>query len=127
MLIRQKNITLQKSYDFAVRIVFLARLIEKEHREFNLSKQLIRSGTSIGANLREAYNAESDKDFIHKCAIAQKESDETAYWLELLVTTNIINEQCFESIYPDCQGLLRIIKSIILTKKQNMKQSIHHT
>ena len=121
MAFKQKNITLQKSFDFAIRIVYLSRFIEKEHREFSVSKQIIRSGTSVGANLREAYNAESDKDFVHKCSIAQKECDETAYWLELLVETKLIDEPSFRSIYTDCQALLKIIKSIILTKKQNMK------
>ena len=118
---KQKNITLQKSFDFAVRIIHLYQYLKENKREYIISKQLLRAGTSVGANTREAYNAESDKDFIHKFGIAQKECDETAYWLELLVTTNLLNQQEFESIYTDCQSILKIIKSIILTKKQNMK------
>ncbi len=121
MAFKQKNITLQKSFGFAVRIVYLSRFIEKEYREFNISRQIIRSDTSVGANLREAYNAESDRDFVHKCSIAQKECDETAYWLELSAETKLIDEKGFISIYDDCQALLKIIKSIILTKKQNLK------
>ena len=118
---KQANVTLQKSFDFAVRIIRLYQHLKDEKKEFTISKQLLRSGTSVGANLREAYNGESDKDFIHKLGIAQKECDETAYWLELLSTTNILNKQEFESIYLDCRELLKIIKSIILTKKQNMR------
>ncbi|TAE35575.1 MAG: four helix bundle protein [Runella slithyformis] len=118
---KQPNITLQKSFDFAIRVVHLYQYLKDYKKEFVISKQLLRSGTSVGANIREAYNAESDRDFIHKFGIAQKECDETAYWLELLKATDILTQQEFESIYVDCQVLLKIIKSIILTKKQNMK------
>jgi four helix bundle protein len=78
----------------------------------------LRSGNSVGANVREAHNAESDADFIHKLGIAQKECDETLYWLELLTETNFINEIAFNSLQGDAVELLKIIKSIILTMKQ---------
>ena len=84
-----------------------------------MSRQLIRSGTSVGANIREAYNAELDADFIHKLGIAQKECDETCYWLELLKATNYLDENQFTSIHADAEALLKIIKSVILTKKKN--------
>ncbi len=90
----------EKSFAFAIRIVKLYKHLtqrEKE-KEFVLSKQLLRSGTSVGANVREATNAESTADFIHKLSIAQKECDETCYWLELLFATNYITEQEFNSI-----------------------------
>lgn len=89
-----------------------------DRKETVLSKQLLRSGTSIGANVREAINAESPADFIHKYAVAQKECDETLYWLELLQETEYITETEFDSIYNDAEELLKMIRSIILTSKQ---------
>ena len=80
----KENKIKEKSFDFAVRIVELCKYLNSEKKEFLISKQLMRSGTSIGANTREAQNAESKMDFIHKWGVAQKESDETCYWLELL-------------------------------------------
>lgn len=111
----------EKSFAFSIRIVKLYKHLtqrEKE-REFIMSKQLLRSGTSIGANVRESNNAESKADFIHKLAIAQKECDESCYWLELFYATNYITEKQFNSIHKDCLELLKIIRSIILTKKNN--------
>ncbi|MDE5418907.1 four helix bundle protein [Labilibaculum sp. DW002] len=87
-------------------------------REFVLSKQLLRSGTSIGANVRESQNAESSADFIHKLATAQKETDETLYWLELLKETDFIVENEFQSMHADGVELLKIIRSIIITSKK---------
>jgi four helix bundle protein len=119
------NITKEKSFALAVRVVKLYKHLtqrEKE-KEFILSKQLLRSGTSVGANIREANNAESTADFIHKLAIAQKECDESCYWLELLYSTNYITEQEFKSIYQDFSEMLKIIRSIILTKKQKNHKS----
>ena len=89
----KKNILRDKSFAFAVRIAKLYRYLVENKKEFVLSKQLLRSGTSIGANIREAYNAESKKDFIHKLAIAQKECDESLYWLELLSAIECISEK----------------------------------
>lgn len=88
-----------------------------------MSKQLLRSGTSIGANVREAINAQSSADFVHKLAIAQKECDETIYWLELLKETGFINESEFSSMNNEATKLLKIIRSIILTTKQKTHNS----
>ncbi len=85
---------------------------------------MLRSGTSIGANIREAHNAESKADFVHKLGIAQKEADETIYWLELLVETKYLTEGEFNSIHTEAEEILKIIKSIILTSKQNYKSHI---
>lgn len=113
------NIIVDKSFDFAVRIINLCKFLQEQKKEFIISKQIIRSGTSIGANVREAINAQSRSDFIHKLSIAQKECDETCYWIELLHKTEYINEDEYKSIHDDCISLLKIIRSIILTIKSN--------
>ena len=117
----KNSIIREKSFGFAVSIVNLNKHLQEQKREFVLSKQLLRSGTSIGANIRESDNAESKADFIHKFAIAQKECDETIYWLELLNATGYLAESEFSSITNDAVELLKIIRSIILTTKQNLK------
>lgn len=119
----RKDILREKSFTFAVRIVKLYQYLYEEKREFILSKQLLRSGTSIGANIREAKNAESPKDFIHKLHIAQKECDESLYWLELLFETKYLNEKEFSSINSEATEILKIIKSSIITKKSKLKNS----
>ena len=113
------NIIKTKSFQFAIRIVNLYKLLSIERREYVMSKQLLRSGTSIGANVREAINAQSKPDFIHKLSIAQKECDEAIYWLELLKETEYINDIEFTNINKDAMDILKIIKSIIITTKQN--------
>ncbi len=105
------------SFQFALRIVKLFKILRSERNEFVLSKQLLRSGTSVGANIREAQNAESNADFIHKLAIAQKECDETLYWLELLHKSDFLNEQEFQSIVNDATEILKMLKSSIITTK----------
>jgi four helix bundle protein len=110
-----------KSFIFAVSIVNLYKYLSKEKMEFVLSKQILRSGTSIGANVREAQNSESKLYLIHKLGIAQKETDETMYWLELLKETEYLDDTKFQSFYSEANELLRIIRSIILTTKQNLK------
>ena len=117
------NIIKKKSFEFAVRIVNLYKLLSVEKKEFVLSKQLLRSGTSIGANVREANNAQSKADFIHKLSISQKECDETMYWLELLKETKYMSQSEFESIHKDASELLKIIRSIILTTKKIIHNS----
>lgn len=89
--------------------------------EFVLSKQLLRSGTSIGANVREAKNAESKADFIHKLGIAQKEADESLYWLELLYATKYLSNEEFTSLNYDAIEILKLIKSIIISSKNNLR------
>ncbi len=116
------DIVREKSMSFAIDIVNLYKYLIAEKREFVMSKQVLRSGTSVGANLREAKNAQSGLDFIHKNAIAQKECDETLYWLELLNATNYLETETFHDLHLKGEELLRIIKSIIITKKANLKK-----
>ncbi|MES2131580.1 MAG: four helix bundle protein [Bacteroidota bacterium] len=115
----RKSIIKEKSFSFSVRIVNLCKYLTEIKKEYILSKQLLRSGTAIGALVREAQNAESTKDFIHKLAIAQKECDETIYWLELLKETQYINDPEFESIHLSAVELLKMIRSAIITTKKN--------
>ena len=111
-----ENVVKNKSFAFAIRIVNFNKILI-ERKEFILSKQLVRSGTSVGANVREAVNAQSKADFIHKLSISQKECDESIYWLELLRATDYINEKEFTSMNDDAVELLKIIRSIIITTK----------
>ncbi|RLZ12241.1 four helix bundle protein [Faecalibacter macacae] len=113
------NVLKEKTFDFAVKIVQLSKDLQSKN-EFILSKQVLRSGTAIGALVRESQNAESTKDFIHKLSIAQKECDETLYWLELLNETDLINKEVFEKLHSNCEEILKILKSIILTSKRKL-------
>jgi four helix bundle protein len=110
---------LQKSKQFAIRIIRFYSFLLKEKGEIVISKQILRSGTSIGANARESNNAQSAADFINKLSIALKEADETAYWMELLYESNIIDQQQFDSMYIDLKELIALLTSSIKTCKQN--------
>ena len=115
-----KDNTIQdKSLSFAVRIVKLCRYIRKEKQEYELASQLLRSGTSIGANISESKNAQSRNDFVNKLNIALKESDETSYWLTLLYKSEILSKEQFESIHNDCSEIIRLLISIIKTTKES--------
>lgn len=114
---KRKNIIKEKSFAFAIRVVKLSKYLIESKKEFVLSKQFLRSGTAIGALVREAQNAESSKDFIHKLGIAQKECDESIYWLELLIATDYLNKKEFESLNSDALELLKMIRSAIITSK----------
>lgn len=116
----EKDILKNKSFDFAVRIIHLYQYLCESKKEYILSKQILRSWTSIGANVREAKNAESSMDFIHKLWISQKEADETLYWLELLYTTWFLSEIEYTSLSSDATALLKMIRSSIITKKKNI-------
>ncbi|MDR1274112.1 MAG: four helix bundle protein [Odoribacteraceae bacterium] len=116
---KKENVIREKSFGFAVRVVNMYKVLAGERKEFVICKQLLRSGTSVGANIREALNAESNADFVHKLAIAQKECDETCFWLELLHKTEFINESEFNSIHQDASELLKIIRAIILSSKRH--------
>lgn len=116
----EKNIVKNKSFAFAVRVVKLYRYMIAYKKEFVLSKQLLRSGTAVGAMIREAEHSESKPDFIHKMAIAQKEINESIYWLELLKETDYLTEGQFDSIYNDAVELIKLITSIIKTTKANI-------
>lgn len=113
------NVVLEKSKAFAIRAVKLYRYLCDEKREYVLSKQLLRSGTSIGANCREASRAQSTADFVAKLSIALKEAEETAYWLELLNETNYLDDRQFQSINTDSEELIKLLVSIIKTTKFN--------
>ena len=110
-----------KSFNFAVRIVKLYQFLSQHKKEYVLSKQVLRSGTSVGAMVREAEHSESKADFIHKFAIAQKEINETIYWLELLEATDYLSKEQFVSIYHDAVEIIKIITTIIKNTKANLK------
>ncbi len=113
------NVIKIKSFNFALRIINLYKYLSEEKREYILSKQLLRSGTSIGANVREAEHAESKKDFIHKLSISLKEANETEYWLELLFRSSYISDNEFKSISKDISEILKLLISIIKTSKKH--------
>jgi four helix bundle protein len=116
----KENNLKNKSFAFAVRVVKLNQYLVSEKKEYVLSKQLLRSGTSIGAMIRESEHAESKADFIHKLSIAQKECNETTYWLELLNATGYLNSVEFESLNNNAIELIKIITTIIKNTKQNL-------
>lgn len=113
----KENIIVNKSFDFAVRIVRVYQKLTIESREFVLSKQLLKSGTSIGANVEEAVGGFSKKDFIAKMQIAYKEAKETKYWLRLLYATDYLDKPDFESLLSDSDEILKILVSILKTSK----------
>lgn len=116
------NIIKIKSFNFALRIVKLHQFLTVEKKEFVLSKQLLRSGTSIGALVRESEHAESKLDFIHKLAIAQKEANESDYWLELLFRSDYLKESQFQSLNSDIIEINKNLASIIISTKNNLKK-----
>ena len=107
----------QKSFQFAVRIVRLYKYLRSVKKEFVLAKQLLRSGTSIGANVAEAQQAQSRADFISKMNIALKETAETNYWLRLLHATEYLNDQEFQSVFEDCNEVGKMLTAIIKSTK----------
>jgi len=117
----KESVLKNKSFKFAVRIVNLYKYLCEDKREFVLSKQALRSGTSVGAMVHEAEYSESKADFIHKMAIAQKEINETIYWLELLKETEYISDKEFESINVDAIEIIKMITSSIKTIKSKLK------
>jgi four helix bundle protein len=116
-----KSIAYEKAYKFAIRIVKAFQYLQSDKREFVLSKQLLRSGTSIGANLAEANGAISEADFSAKVSIAYKESLETKYWLSLLKETNYIDEKTFENIHTDAEEIAKILFAILKTTRIEKK------
>lgn len=115
----RKNIIEKKSFDFAVRIVNLNKYLNNKN-EYILSRQLLRSGTSIGANIEEAEGAITKKDFLNKIYTAHKEARETSFWLELLNETNYLNDKEFKSIYNDCEELIKLTGKIISTTNKSL-------
>ena len=114
-----ESIVFNKSKDFAVRVVKLYKWLINEHREFVMSKQCLRSGTSIVANLADAIRGQSRPDFTSKLQIALKEANETLYWLELLKETDYVTDEMYDSLNSDCVELVKMLTSIIVTTKEN--------
>ena len=115
------NLIVDKSKVFAIRIIRLYQHLQKQN-EYVLSEQLLRSATSIGANVKEAIRGQSKKDFRAKLSIAQKEASESEYWLELLVETDYIDQSQFESIYADCVELIKILTAILKSTDINLSK-----
>lgn len=116
----RRNVVLEKSFAFAVDIVKTGRRLQLDRKEWVLSKQLIRSGTSIGANIEEAIAAQSKKDFLSKMSIALKEARETHYWLRVIRDSGLSNDMEAEAHIPVCQELVRLPSSITLTTRKNL-------
>jgi len=118
-----QNIILEKSFEFSLKVIETYKYLIKEKKEFVLSKQLLRAGTSIGANIHESLSAESRNDFIHKLNISLKEARETEYWLRLLLESQYLIKEKFDSCFEKLVEIIKILKSIILTtkKRYNLK------
>jgi four helix bundle protein len=117
-----ENVVVDKSFDFAVRIVGMYQYLCETKKEYVLSKQTLRSGTSIGANVSEAEQAQSKRDFLAKMNIALKEAAETEYWLRLLHKTGYIENDAFQSVFADCEEIKKLLHTIVKTTKMNLKE-----
>ena len=115
-----ENVLKDKSYKFALRVVKLYQHLANEKHEYVMSKQVLRSGTSVGANIEEAGQAQSKPDFIHKLSIAQKESFETHYWIRLLRDSGILTSKSADSLLEDCAEIQKLITASIKTAKRNL-------
>jgi len=118
-MMKENNVVKDKSYEFALRIIKLYQYLVREKKEYVLAKQILRSGTSVGANVEEAIGGQTRKDFFSKMTIAYKESRETHYWIRLLKDSEYLESKHADSILSDCEELLKIIGSIIKTMKKN--------
>ena len=107
----------EKSRDYAIRIINCYKFLTEEKKEFVMSKQLLRAGTSIGANTRESKNAQSKPDFLSKLNVALKEADETEYWLDLLHATDYLDDKIYNSLNNDCVEIIKMLTAIIKTLK----------
>lgn len=116
----KESVVKDKSYAFALRIINAYKFLNQSQKEFVLSKQMLRSGTAIGALVREAEYGQSKADFVHKLSIALKEANETQYWLMLLKDSGFINNEAFESVNNDCTELIKLLISIINSTKKKM-------
>jgi four helix bundle protein len=116
--VEKKNVLKEKSFAFAIRVVKLYQFIKKEHHEYDLAKQVLRSGTSIGANIEEAIGGYSRKDFYARLGIAYKEARETRFWLQLLCSTGLLERELFESLENDCNELIKLLIAILKTNKE---------
>jgi len=116
----KENVILDKSFAFAVQIVHLSRILQSEQKEFVLSRQILRSGTSIGANIEEAEGSISKREFTAKMQIAYKEARETRYWIRLMKATKLVEPILADSILADCEELIRILVAILRSSKPIM-------
>ena len=114
---QKPNVVREKSFAFALRVIKLAQFLQDEKREFVLSKQVLRSGTAIGALIREAEHAQSRPDFINKMNIALKEANETDYWIELLYQAELITKTSYDELQPSGKELIKLLVSIVKTSK----------
>jgi four helix bundle protein len=115
---KNESIIAMKAYAFALEVIIIYKYLVNEKKEFVLAKQLLRSGTSIGANVNEALSGQSKRDFVHKLSISLKEARETAYWLNLLKDSNYINQDNFNKLNDHCSEITKILSSIIITTKE---------
>ncbi len=115
------NVIHDKSFSFALRIVKLYKYLNEEKKEYVLSRQILRSGTSIGANVREGKNAQSNADFVNKYSIALKEAEETLYWIELLNAAEYIGDTAYQSLSNDINEIIALLTSSVKTAKANGK------
>ena len=113
----------QKSFEFAVRVVKLARFLSDKKQDWVLARQILRSGTSIGANIRESRFAQSKADFVSKLSIALKEASETQYWLELLVATGLLSKKQYESLKADVDWLVGTLVNVIKSSKRSLRST----
>ncbi len=116
----KENILGEKSYAFALRTIKLYKYLVEEYKEYVLSKQILRSGTSIGANVEESVHAQSKPDFVHKLSVAQKEACETNYWLRLLRDSDYLKDKLAESLLEDCEEIQKLLTASIKTAKSNL-------
>ena len=115
----KESVLRDKTFAFALRVVKLYKYLTTDHKEYVLSKQVLRSGTSIGANVEEAKHAQSKIDFVHKLSIAQKEASETNYWIRLLNKSEYLEDKLANSLISDCDEIQRILTASIKTAKNN--------
>ncbi|NEU05857.1 four helix bundle protein [Clostridium sp. ATCC 25772] len=123
----KENLIYEKTFNFAIEIVKLYKYLSNQKKEFILSKQVLRSGTSIGANINEAIVAQSKKDFLSKMNIALKEAAETQYWIKLLIATNYIDRNHSKTLINECKEINRILRSIVKTIRDNIKNDERNT
>ena len=121
----RENVVKQKSFDFAVKVVSICQKIIHEQKEFDIGRQFLRSGTAVGALIREAEHAESKRDFIHKLAIAQKECNETIYWIELLIKAENQYSEELKPLNENAVELMKLLTAILVSAKQNQRRSRH--
>lgn len=124
--IQGNSIIASKAYSFALEIIKIYKYLTTEKKEYVLSKQLLRSGTSIGANINEAHSGQSKRDFVHKLSISLKEARETSYWLNLLKDSDYMNISDFNNLISKCDEVIKILSSIILTTKEKYFNKTTH-